>query len=109
MMLLKILIGLAALALGIYLGLPGKESARGPRVGRWRIHQAPGRVGEHDEASLLELEEALGEEWGSSRKAKRHFTLLNWMRKDPRGSQRRRARRYFRTAAPTREGRSGRR
>lgn len=77
MLLLKILLGLAALALGIWLGLPG------------RYVQTPD-----------ELNKAM--ERGGARRntVKRHFTPLDWFRKEQKGSHRRRQRRHFRTAAP---------
>ena len=115
----QILIGVAALAFGIYLGMPGKPPGRPPGrpereerpvEGRWSDTQsAEGRVGQHSEKHLAELERALGNEWGQSRKARRHFTMLGWLRKDERASRRRRATGRFRTAAPSRRGRIGRR
>ena len=105
----QILGGVIALALGVYLGMPGRSDGGGPLPGRWWGGKDGGRVGEHSEKHLQELERALKSEWGQSRKAKRHFTLFGWLRKDPRASHRRRARRYFHTAAPTRGGRSKRR
>ncbi len=104
----QILGGLLALALGIYLGMPGRSDGAGPLLGRWRGRNAR-RVGEHSKRHLEELERALGNEWGQSRRAKRHFTLFGWLRKDPRGSHQRRSRQYFRTAAPRRGGRISRR
>lgn len=101
--------GVLALALGIYLGMPGRPDGGVPSGGRWRIRANDDRIGEHSAKHLQELERALGNEWGQSRRAKRHFTLLGWLRKDPRGSHRRRSRQYFRTAAPKRRGRIGRR
>lgn len=102
-LLTKILIGVVALALGVLLGLPGRQGPGGPRAGRWTVHRADGDDdGPHSEEDLLELEDELGKEWGRSKTAKRHFTLINWARKDQRASHRRRARRHFRTAAPKR-------
>lgn len=77
MLLLKIVLGLAALALGIWLGLPGRY-----------------------EQSLDEIDRAM--ERGGARRntVKRHFTPLDWFRKEQKGSDRRRQRRHFRTAAP---------
>ena len=95
-----ILVGVFALLLGIVLGLPGRSGRSGSRRGRWLVHRTGSRVGRHEEADLEELERELGKEWEQSRKATRHFTLINWMRKDQRGSHRRRSRRYFSTAAP---------
>lgn len=104
-----ILIGVLALAFGFYLGMPGRPDSGGLLQGRWRGGRNAGRIGEHSERHLQELERTLGSEWGRTKTAKRHFTILNWMRKDPRGSHRRQSRRYFRTAAPNRRGRTGRR
>lgn len=77
--LLKILIGLAAVGIGVWLGLPGK------------YEQTP-----EDIARLMER--------GGSRRnqVKRVFTPLDWLRKDRKGSDRRREmeQRRFRTAAP---------
>jgi hypothetical protein len=74
---LKIVGGLIALAIGFYWGLSG------------RYRQTPEEV---DQALRLRLR---------SRKAKRHFTPLGWMRKDQRASHRRR-RSYqpFKTTLP---------
>ncbi len=65
-LLLKILGGLFALGFGIYLGLPGE------------FRQTP-----------EEIEESLGVR-RASRKAKRYFTPLDWIRPKERGSDRRR-------------------
>ncbi len=70
---LKILGGVLALALGIYLGL-----------GEFR--QTP-----------EEIEARLGT--GRRRKAKRHFIWLNYLKADKRASERRAVRHRFRTAA----------
>ncbi len=69
---LKILGGLAAVALGMYLG-----------TGRYSQT--------HDEISAR-----LGT--GRRRKAKRHFMWLNYLKVGKRGSDRRRGRQRFRTA-----------
>lgn len=81
MLVLKILGGVLALAFGVWLGLPGRY--------------------EQDEEELGRLLERPG---GSPRRAKRHFTPLDWLRNEKRGSDRRRAEttRRFRTAAPKR-------
>ena len=78
---LKILGGVAALALGIWLGLPGRY--------------------QRDEDEIARL---LGRPGGTRRRVKRSFTPLDWLRNDRRGSDRRRdaSRRRFRTAAPDR-------
>jgi hypothetical protein len=83
MLTLKILLGVAALLLGIWLGLPG------------RYTQTP-----------EDIDKAI--ERGGARRntVKRHFTPLDWLRKDQRGSEKRRQHRHFRTAAP--EKRTGR-
>jgi hypothetical protein len=72
-----ILGGILALALGIWLGLPG------------RYTQTPD-----------EIEKAM--ERGGARRntVRRRFTPLDWLRKETKGSDRRRHRRPFRTAAP---------
>lgn len=73
-LILKILGGLLALALGVYLG--------------WgRYSQTPD-----------EIAQAMGH--GKPRKAKRHFMWLNYMKTTERASSRRAQRRYFETATP---------
>ena len=69
---LKILGGVAALALGIFLG-----------IGRYS--QSPEEVAAR-----------LGK--GQPRKAKRHFMWLNYLKSNQRASQRRRGRERFKTA-----------
>ena len=69
---LKILVGVAALALGMYLGGGGYT-------------QTPD-----------EVEARLGK--GLPRRAKRHFMWLNYLKVGPRASERRRGRRHFKTA-----------
>jgi alkylated DNA repair dioxygenase AlkB len=77
LLVLKILGGVLALAIGLYWGLSGQ------------FRQTP-----------EEVDRALGL-GGRSRRAKRHFTPLGWMRKDQRASHRRRqSRQPFKTAAP---------
>ncbi len=90
----KILIGVAAVLLGVLIGMPGKGRHTPRRPGRWRI-------GEHDEKEIRELEGALGRSARKSSATKRYFTPLDLLRRDPRASQRRRQRRYFKTAAPS--------
>ena len=69
MLLLKILGGLAALGLGIYLGLAGQYRPNPDEIERALLGQ------------------------GRTRRAKRHFTLLGWLRKnDERSSHVRRRR-----------------
>jgi hypothetical protein len=84
LLLLKILLGIAAVALGIWLGLPGRYTQ-----------------------SVDEIEKAM--ERGGARRntVKRHFTPLDWFRKEQKGSDRRRQRRHFRTAAPEDRGQDG--
>lgn len=76
---LKILIGAAAVGLGIWLGLPG------------RYEQSP-----------EEIEKAMDRGGARRNQVKRVFTPLDWLRKETRGSDRRRERerRHFRTAVP---------
>lgn len=76
-MLVKVVLGVLALALGIWLGLPGRYE---------QTHQ--------------ELDEAMRRPGGRPNKARRHFMVLDWLRNERRGSERRRQRRHFRTAAP---------
>ena len=101
----KILIGVLALGVGVLLGLPGKggRSAASPR--RWKVHgPRDASSGMHDEDELKQLERDLARPSVSTRRAKRYFTPLDLLGRTGRGSHRRRARRYFRTAAPTRRG-----
>lgn len=79
MLILKILGGIAALALGVWLGLPG----------RW-------------EQSQRDIERAMDQGGAHRNKVRRHFTPLDWLRKEKKGSERRRTRRHFHTAAPRR-------
>lgn len=73
-LILKILGGVLALGLGIFLG--------------WgRYTQTP-----------EEIAQAMGH--GKPRKAKRHFMWLNYMKANERASERRAKRKYFGTAAP---------
>lgn len=76
-MLIKILLGVAALAIGIWLGLPGRF-----------------------EQSSEELEQLMARGGSKRRKVKRHFIAIDRFRKDELASDRRRAenRRRFRTA-----------
>ena len=69
---LQILGGLAAVALGFYLG-----------NGRYTQSQE-------------EIEARLGS--GKPRRAKRHFMWLDWIKAEQRGSDRRRTREHFKTA-----------
>jgi len=72
---LKILAGVAALALGIYLG--GTPYTQSPE-------EVSARMGK-----------------GQPRRAKRHFMWLNYLKVGQRASDRRRQRRHFRTAVAT--------
>lgn len=76
---LLILGGIAAVALGFWLGLPGK------------YEQTPD-----------DIEKAMDRGGARRNQVKRVFTPLDWFRKDKRGSQRRieASRRRFSTAAP---------
>lgn len=76
-LLLNILVGIAAVALGIWLGLPGKY-----------------------EQSEEDIEKAMERGGARRNQVKRVPTPLDWLRKDKRGSDRRieAGRRRFRTA-----------
>ena len=78
---LIIVVGLAAVGIGFYLGLPGKY-----------------------EQTQEEIEFAMDRGGARRNQVKRVFTPLDWFRKDRKGSDRRRqaATRRFRTAAPKR-------
>lgn len=103
--LFKILIAILALGLGVLVGLPGRGGRSAASEGRWRM-RGPGRhsPGVHDEDELQQLERDLGRTTGPRRRTKRHFTPLDLLGSDRRGSHMRRARRYFRTAAPADRG-----
>ncbi len=96
--LLMIVIGVAAVGVGVLLGLPGGDARRVRRGGR---------IGAHDEQEIQELEQRLGRRARQSQTTKRQFTPLDWLRRDPRASQRRRSGRYFRTVAPAEKGKEG--
>lgn len=74
-LILKILGGLAAVGLGIYLGVGSNRQ------------------------TVDEIQGLLGR--GRPRKAKRHFRWINYMGADKRASERRAQRRYFKTATST--------
>ena len=104
----KVLIGVAALALGVYLGMPGKEGRTGARGRRWKVQdtalrRSSGKSGEHDEKELEQLERDLGLKRGLRRRAKRHFTPLDLLKSKRKASHARRTRQYFRTASPSSE------
>ena len=110
-MILKILGGIAALALGVLLGLPGRGGPRVARGRRWLAHhhgRGDDGSGPHDEDELQQLERDLGRMRSLSRRTKRHFTPLDLLGNRRRGSERRRTRRYFSTAAPSSEGKGTR-
>ena len=108
-LLLKIVIGIAAVGLGVYLGMPGKEGRTSrPGQRRWTMRsRGPDHSGVHDKQRIQELEAMLGRSHRGSSSTKRHFTPLDLLRTSKRGSVRRRAgtRRYFKTTAPRRDGR----
>lgn len=81
MLMLKILGAVVALLLGVWLGLPGRY-----------------------ERDLREIDQVMERGGRDRKKVKRLRTPLDWFRKDPKGSERRRrrARRHFHTAAPRR-------
>ncbi|MGD2068042.1 MAG: hypothetical protein PVI57_05110 [Gemmatimonadota bacterium] len=78
MLTLKILGGVMALLLGLWLGLPGR----------------------YQKKSDQELERLLDHGGGTRHRVKRHFTPLDWFRTEQRGSRRRQERSHFRTTAP---------
>ena len=120
-MVLKVAGALLALAIGIWIGMPGKAPGEGRRRrGKARSARGEGVPGEadgvHSEEGLQDLELLLGRPDARRRGAKRHFTPLDLLRKERRGSHGRRLRRYFRTTPPeaasdrgdaTTEGNSG--
>lgn len=79
---LKILGAVAALLLGIWLGLPGRY-----------------------ERDLREIDKVMEDGGRDRKRVRRVWTPLDWFRKDPKASDRRRsqARRRFRTVAPRRK------
>ena len=99
---IKILIGIAALALGILLGLPGKAGRSGVKAERWKLHgRHRNLTGVHHEDDLQELERMLGRKTALRHRTKRYFTPIDLLRRVARGSHKRRSRRYFHTAAPS--------
>ena len=79
MLTLKILGAVAALLLGVWLGLPGRY-----------------------QRDLREIDKVMDRGGRERKKVRRMRTPLDWFRKDPKGSDRRRRRRHFKTAAPDR-------
>ena len=103
-LMVKILLGIAALALGVLLGLPGKAGSSGVKAERWKLHgRDRKRTGVHHEDDLQELERMLGRKTRLRHRTKRYFTPIDFLRRVARGSHKRRSRRYFHTAAPTRK------
>ncbi len=96
-LLIQILVGLVAVALGIFLGMPGKQPDEEADGAGGR------RIGAHGEKRVRELENALGRAARRSKAAKRYFTPLDLLRRDRRASERRRSRRHFKTVAPSRD------
>jgi len=97
MTLYLVLGGVAAVLLGIWLGMPGRYESD-----RFRHRRSgPERDGVHNRRHLAELESALGRR-GQSKTAKRHFTLLEGLsRAQKRASTTRRSgQSRFRTAVP---------
>ena len=104
-MIVKIVVAVLALGLGILLGLPGRGGRSAASERRWRVRrQGRDSSGVHDEVELQQLERDLGRQTALTRRAKRYFTPLDLLRRERHGSHRRRARRYFRTAAPSGRG-----
>lgn len=100
--LVKVLIGILALALGVLLGMPGRGGRSGVKAERWKVHgRGPGPEGAHREEDLRELERTLGRKTTLRHRTKRYFTPIDLLRRVRSGSDRRRTRRYFHTAAPT--------
>lgn len=79
MLMLKILGAVAALLLGVWLGLPGRY-----------------------DRDLDEIDRVMDAGGSKRKRTKRVWTPLNWFRKDPRASdlRRRGQRRHFGTVAP---------
>lgn len=80
MLTLKILGAVAALLLGVWLGLPGRY-----------------------ERDLREIDKVMEDGGRERKRVNRMRTPLDWFRKDAKASDRRRSRRHFRTAAPRSE------
>lgn len=123
MTLYHVLGAVAALALGVWLGMPGKYGSSWRTGSRWRAGSSrragsgkgegrgadggeeAGRAGQeaaHDPRHLAELEGALARGNADSKTAKRHFTLFGGLiSPKQRASVRRRGRRgRFQTSAP---------
>lgn len=104
-MVLKVVGALLALAIGIWIGMPGRvpgeRRRRGGKAGGTRREGVPGEADVvHTEERLRGIELLLGRPDARRRTTKRHFTPLDLLRKERRSSHRRRSRRYFRTTAP---------
>lgn len=103
MTLYHVLGAVAALALGVWLGMPGKYGSSW-RTGRRTGDEADRATQEatHDPRHLAELEGALARENADSKTTKRHFTLFGGLiSPKQRASVRRRGRRgRFQTSVP---------
>lgn len=102
-MLVKVLVGILALGLGILIGMPAKAGRSGVKAERWKLHGRANRTGVHSDADLEELERTLGRRTALRNRTKRYFTPIDLLRRVNKGSDRRRSRRYFHTAAPTKK------
>jgi hypothetical protein len=80
MMWLAILGGVAAFLIGIWLGLPGRY-----------------------DQTQSDIERAMEQGGAKRNRVRRVFTPIDWFRKDRKGSEKRRTRSPFRTAAPDRD------
>jgi len=98
-LLTQIILGLVAVALGIFLGMPGKQPDEESDYAGGK------RIGAHGEKRVRDLENALGRA-ARRNKAKRYFTPLDLLRRDRRASERRRTRSHFKTVAPSRKRKS---
>ena len=105
--LVKVLVGVLALALGILIGLPARAGRSGVKAERWKLRGRPRNLtGVHSEEDLRELGRTLSRNTTLRHRTRQYFTPLGFIwRAVTRGSERRRSRsrRYFHTAAPTRK------
>lgn len=116
-----VLVGILALVLGFLIGMPARSGRSGVKVPRWKRgiggsrvrrsrvkHGRRGdRTGVHREEELQELERSLGRATTLSHRTRRHFTPIDLLRRAARQTDRRRTRRYFHTAAPSRKPPAG--
>lgn len=103
-----VLVGILALVLGFLIGMPARSGRSGVKVPRWKVHGRRGdRTGVHREDELRELERSLGRATTLSHRTRRHFTPIDLLRRAARQTDRRRTRRYFHTAAPSRKPPAG--